>query len=455
MSTEAAKAARVSIVKDTATPDTARIAQMVHEVLALLGGMEQFVKKGDTVTIKGNFFAPYPPPVIVDRRVVAALIREAYAAGASSVTLCEAVSVGTKQGRNTTTSDVLDEMGIRAAAQEAGARVLCLEDDQRITVQVPGARSLGVMEYPRSMYDCDVLINLPCLKTHTMTMVTLGIKNYQGILTDSQKYYAHRDDLEQKLVDIQKVRKTQLTLIDGITAMEGNGAGESGTPHPMNMLIASADTVAADAVAAACMGIEDVLDVTAIRLAQHDGIGVADLSAIEVVGTTIAEAKEKFLLPITYTKPQDRYLTGMFPNVDVYIGGACKMCWLMAGGFARTLARFAPRRFAIFAGVDPKFAGNLNCPLDHVIMLGDCACSATGSVKELHNQMLLEKSGLLAPGCPPYRPASARLEQYLVDRGMVTREQLEMQHKAAIKKTYDYYKTIDPTWVPKSEESQN
>lgn len=442
----------MAIVKDEATPSTERIAHMVHEVLALLGGMGQIVRKGDTVVIKGNFFAPYPPPVIVDRRVAAALIREILAAGAASVTLCEAVSVGTKQGRGATTSDVLDEMGVRQAAQEAGARVLCLEDEERVTVTVEGARSLKEIHYPKCMYECDVLINLPCMKTHTMTLVTLGIKNYQGILSDPQKYYAHRDDLEQKLVDVQKVRKTQLTLIDGITAMEGNGAGESGTPHPMNMLIASTDTVAADAVAAACMGIEDVLDVTSIRLAQHDGVGVADLARIEVAGVPIEQAQEKFVLPITYTKSQDRLLTGMYANVDVYIGGACKMCWLMAGGIARTLALFAPLRFALFVGVDPKFAGPLRCEPDNVVVLGDCACAATGDIKELRSQLLLERTGLLAPGCPPYRPASAMVEQWLMDKGLVTREMLDAQHKASLQKTYAYYKTIDPTWAPQSEQ---
>ena len=222
----------VALVKGPVGPSAEQITRMVDQAVDHLGGMERFVKPGDYVTIKGNFFAPYPPPVIVDRRVVSALIRAVRRAGASRVVLCEAVSVGTKLGRGQSTSFVLDEMGIRQAAQEAGAEVLCLEDDQRVTVPVPDGKSIGMVEYPKCMHDCDVLIDLPCMKTHSMTLVTLGIKNFQGILNDGQKYYAHRDDLEQKLVDLFKIRKPDLTLIDGLIAMEGNGAGEYGIPRP-------------------------------------------------------------------------------------------------------------------------------------------------------------------------------------------------------------------------------
>lgn len=442
----------VSIVKNKTIPDAKRIDEMVNEVIDQLGGIGKFVKPGDYVSIKGNFFAPYPPPVIVDRRVVYSLIKAIKAAGAKRVVLCEAVSVGTKLGRGTSTSFVLDELGIRDAATAAGAEVLCLEDDERITVKVPEGKCIGEVNYPKCLYDCDVLIDLPCMKTHAMTLVTLGLKNFQGILDDAQKYYAHRDDFEQKIVDLFKIRKPDLTLIDGLIAMEGNGAGEHGVPHPMNMLIASADVVAADAVATACMGIDDVLLVTSTRLAQYDGIGNADLDKIEIIGPQIDDIKEKFDLPITYKVPEDRGLTGVYKNVDVRIGGACKQCWGLASITARTLALFKNKNFMMLVGSDPKIPNGITCDLDNVIVFGDCACAATGDVKELRNKMLLEGKGLIAPGCPPYRPASAMLEKYLIERGMVKREMLEVSNQKAVERTYNYYKSIDPTWIPKSEQ---
>lgn len=440
----------VSIVKRTLTPNQDEIHKMLRESFDLLGGLEKYIPPNAYVVIKGNFFAPYPPPVIVDRRTVYSLIKQLYEAGAGRVVLCEAVSVGTKLGRGQTTKFVLDEMGIKEAAERAGAEVLCLEDDERVTVKVPDGKCIGEVEYPKCMYECDILIDLPCMKTHGMTLVTLGMKNFQGILNDEQKYYSHRDDFEQKIVDLFKIRKPDLTIIDGITAMEGNGAGEYGLPHPMNMFIVSTDVVAADSVATACMGIEDVFSVAFNRLADFDGIGNGKLENIEVVGASIDDVREKFLLPDTYLYPEDRMVTGMYQNVDFRIGGACKQCWGMATGIGRMLSRITGEKFMVLAGSDPKVPNGLTTKTENIIFLGDCACSATGNIKEIRNKMLLEEKGVLAPGCPPYRPASAIIENYLQSRGLIDPSAGKESNKAKVEKAYAYYKKIDPTWMPRT-----
>lgn len=443
---------RVSIVKNSVSPDRARISEMTREALDLIGGMRSVIKQGDFVVIKGNFFAPYPPPVTVDRRLVRTLLKQCFEAGASRVVLCEGVSVGTKLGRQTITSEIVEELGINDEVKAAGAEMVCLEDTERVDVKVPNAKSIDTISYPKLLLDCDVLIDLPCMKMHGFTLVTLGIKNFQGLLTDVQKYYAHRDDLEQKLVDIFKVRKPDLTLIDAITAMEGNGAGEHGIPHPMNMLIASKDVVAADAVATACMGITDPFDVTATRIANHEGIGVGDLDEIEVVGAQIADVAEAFLYPKKFQKEIDRGLLGVHKNVDVYIGGACRMCWNMGTNIANTLGKYPDHHFNLVIGHDPKFPGANEAIADETIFVGDCACATTGMLKDLRNRILIEGKGLLACGCPPYRPASAMLENYLIQHGLSTREAMQQSQKALKEKTYDYYKSVDPTWTPKSEQ---
>ena len=441
----------VSIVKREKTPDRGEIYDMVAEAFDLLGGLKKHIPEGAYVTIKGNFFAPYPPPVIVDRRTVSALVRQLFLAGAGRVVLCEAVSVGTRLGRGQTTEFVLSEMGIREEAEAAGAEVLCLEDDERVTVKVPDGKCIGEIEYPKCMHDCDVLIDLPCMKTHGMTLVTLGMKNFQGIMNDEQKYYAHRDDFEQKIVDVFKVRKPDLTLIDGIIAMDGNGSGEYGLPHPMNLFIASEDVVAADSVAIACMGIEDVFSVAFNRLADYDGVGNGKLENIEVVGAKIDDVKETFLLPDNYKYPGDRFVTGEFKNVDMRIGGACKQCWGLAGQIGRMLSRVGSEDFMLIAGSDPKIPNGISTKIENVIFLGDCACSATGSVKEIRNKMLLEEAGVLAPGCPPFRPAAAVIEASLIKRGLLNPGAGKKSNEEKVRKAYEYYKAVDPTWKPGSE----
>jgi len=442
----------VSIVQNDTTADAKRIDEMLKESIDLIGGIGKFVKEGQTVVIKANFFAPAPPPVIVDRRVLAALLKLINTAKPAKVTVAEGVSIGTKLGRNSTTAKIAEEMGIIDVVKEAGAEFLCLEDDERVTVEVPNAMAMYKMAYPKTILEADVLIDLPCMKTHGITMVTLGLKNYQGLLNDVEKYYCHRDDLPQKLIDIHKVKKTDLTVIDGLLAMEGNGAGEAGIPKPMNVIIAGDNVVSADAVASACMGIDDPLDVTTTRIANHEGLGIGELDKIDIKGKAIADVREAFIMPVTYSKPYDRYVLGMFENVDIYISGACPECWNRARNIGKMLNAYGPEnRFSLIIGTDPKIPDKMRTDLDNVVVFGDCALAATGKMKDLRNQMLLEEKGLLAPGCPAYRPAAKLVETFLIKKGLLDPQKKVVNAAATKKRTYEYYKKIDPTWVPKSE----
>lgn len=445
----------VALVQNETIPDQTKVIEMVHEAINLLGGIQKFVKEGDTVVIKGNFFAPAPPPVTVDRRVVRGLIREIKTANPSKIIVAEAVSVGTKMGRKRNTMWIVEEMGILDVVKEEGAEFLCIEDDQRVKVPAKGGRCLQEIYYPKTLLECDVLIDLPCMKTHAQTLVTLGIKNFQGILTDEQKYHSHRDDLSQKLVDIFRVRIPDLTFIDGLLAMEGDGAGEEGIPKPMNMLVASGDLVSADAVAAACMGIEDVLDVTTIRLAQFYKMGNGDLDKIEVRGKTIDEVKQKFVLPFSYAKPYDRYGVGCYDNLDIYIGGACRECWHRVANIG--LNKYKDTKFTIICGCDPKVPtiNEIDNDIDNIIFFGDCACGASGNAREIRNAMLLKGKGLFAPGCPPFRPAAQIIDAYLVKKGLKEPpKEGPVTINESARKCYEYYKKIDPTWVPKSEQKK-
>jgi uncharacterized protein (DUF362 family) len=437
----------VSIVQNPEAPDAGRIREMVREAITLTRPVEEYVKPGNTVVIKVNIFAPYPPPVSADRRVIAALVRICKDAGASRVVVIEGVSVGTKQSRGYSSMDNMILLGIKTAVEEAGGEVAAIDDTERVLVDVPSAFILHQIHYPKIMLEADVLIDLACLKTHAMTMVTLGIKNFQGILSDEERYEGHRDDLPQHLVDLHRVRKPDLTIIDGLIGMEGNGAGEQGMPVPMNLILAGADVVAVDAVSSAIMGIEDPLDVQTTRLAAYAGLGTADLGSIEVVGKSIAEVQRKFILPLTFSKYLDRFVTGMWPNIRTYISGACPMCWMLAAVISFDLA-MKPAQWTMIIGVDPKLPPNFDGDLDHVIIFGDCAMAATGRVKELRNKMLLERKGVLGEGCPPYRPLEAKIAEQLVKLGYVDPEAMQVKFKKTQARLFQYYSEIDPTWKP-------
>jgi uncharacterized protein (DUF362 family) len=119
----------------------------------------------------------------------------------------------------------------------------------------------------------DILINAPKMKTSIMTLVTLCIKNLFGLVSFADRKRFHRGiDLSYALIDIAKIVRPHLNIIDGIVAMEGMGA-HSGKPLALDLLIASQDMVAADLVGTQVMGLNPMEPVTN-QLALKDKLGV-------------------------------------------------------------------------------------------------------------------------------------------------------------------------------------
>ncbi len=455
----------VSIVKSKITPpetiEEVEIAGMVKEAVDLVGGIGRFVKPGQTVAIKPNLFAPFPPPVSVDRRVIKAVVSLCVGAGAKKVIVIEGVSVGSlikrvnidretgsdELPRGMKTVDVMRLLGVKDAVEKAGGELLGVEDAEKECVMVPDGKVLHFVDYPKVIREADVFIDIPALKTHTMTMVTLGVKNLQGILNEGDRYFGHRDDLDQHMVDISKVRRPDLTVVDGLIGMEGMGAGEAGLPVPMGVVIAGEDVVSVDSISSMVMGIENPLVVGTTRIAAHDGIGIADPSKIEVVGEKVQDVVKKFTLPINYTQPIDSLVTGVYPNVDVYIGGACHACWLMAAVVLGSLTKIKEGA-SLIVGVDPKVPSGKEWDYKNTFFLGDCAIGASGETREIRNRITLEGHDTFLYGCLPYQQAMIKLEEILLERGVITKEDLVKKARSARERFFDYYKKFDPIWEP-------
>ncbi len=128
--------------------------------------------------------------------------------------------------------------------------------------------------------EADVVINLPKFKTHSLTTFTGGIKNLYGVVPDGLRRRFHRDylrpeDFCQMLVDVYSITQPELTIIDGIMAMEGEGPG-SGKMRNLGLILAGKDTTAVDAVASRIIGLKPE-DVLTTRYAGERGLGISDL----------------------------------------------------------------------------------------------------------------------------------------------------------------------------------
>lgn len=391
----------VAIVKGEPPFDEFRIKSMVKEAIELVGGISDLVKPGAIVLIKPNWLAPIPNPATTDPRVVKALVEICKEAGAKRVIVSEyAVPHGKVApylyGAWKSLRDVVEKLGLNRFVEDAGGEIIPFEEVECVEVKVKGGKLLRRARIPKLVLEADCLINVPVMKTHFYTLVTLGIKNMHGILPDDLKTYAHKEDLDQFLVDIIKIRPPDLTVIDGIRALQGYDHHVSMKDIvEMGLIIASRDVVAADAVASAVMGFDPLDEITHIRIAHMEGVGVGDLNRIVVKGRSVSEVRRVFKRP-------DQRLFGIYPNVEIYSGGACNYCIVRTKvALARLEAegRLPSEKFTVVLGHKPILPENPDDLPGYVILIGDCAVSAVPEWIKL--KLRLENRLAEAPGCPP------------------------------------------------------
>lgn len=137
------------------------------------------------------------------------------------------------------------------------------------------------------------IIHLPTVKTHIFTTTTGAMKNAFGGLLNEHRHWTH-PVIHETLVDLlmiqKKIHRGLFAVMDGTFAGDGPGP-RCMVPRVKNVLLASADQVAIDAVAAKLMGFDPMADLRYVRLAHEQGLGVGDPREIELVGDADAAAE--------------------------------------------------------------------------------------------------------------------------------------------------------------------
>jgi uncharacterized protein (DUF362 family) len=139
------------------------------------------------------------------------------------------------------------------------------------------------------------IIHLPTMKTHVFTQMTGAMKNAFGGLLFEKRHWTH-GVIHETLVDLLAIQKEIhpgiFAVMDGTFACDGPGP-RCMMPHVKNYILASADMVAIDAVAAKMMGF-DPLSIRFIRLAHERGLGCGDVREIDVAGEDITDVNFHF-----------------------------------------------------------------------------------------------------------------------------------------------------------------
>lgn len=249
---------------------------MFDRGIEALGGMKAFVKKGQRVVIKPNMGWDVSPERggNTNPRLVSRIVKHCFDAGAREVVVFDHTCDDWRRSYKNS--------GIESAAKDAGAKVAPGNSDSTYhDVKVASGKTMKEARVHELIMESDVFINVPILKNHSSTKLTVTMKNLMGIVWD--RGYWHKNDLHQCIADFAAVRKPDLNIVDAYYVMKQNGPRGVSVEDVLTMKaqLISTDMVAADAAAAKLYGLPPD-DVGYIRIAAAQGLGRKDLEKLNI-----------------------------------------------------------------------------------------------------------------------------------------------------------------------------
>jgi uncharacterized protein (DUF362 family) len=245
---------------------------LVRASLLELGGMKRFVARGDVVLVKPNIGWDRTPEQAANTnpQVVAEVVRLCREAGAGRVLVTD---VSCNDPRR-----CFSRSGIAEAAAREGAEVPL--PDERVFKRVDLRRNLGSWQVLEPLLSADKVINIPVAKNHSLSGVTLGMKNWLGILGGPRNWL--HQDIHTSVVDLADFARPALTIVDAYRILVRNGptGGSLSDVELKKTLIAGTDPVAVDAYAAKTFWNLDFRDLPYLQIAQERGLGKSEFEKV-------------------------------------------------------------------------------------------------------------------------------------------------------------------------------
>ena len=288
--------------------DTKRgIAPAVCEVFDHFGGGGKLLRSSQDVYIKVNAVGP-EPNVYTDPEVLRETITYFRACGARTVYVIENCT------QANFTRLVFQGTGYLRVCKETGAVPVFLDETEAVPIFLEGIEEF--IDISRFAFERliehgaeNLYLSLPKLKTHSMSQVTLSIKNQFGLVHQRSRIADHNYRLHQKFADIYRVLRPDFVLIDGLIA---TNHGHYPTTYnankcvvPMDLLIGGPDPLATDVVGAALMGF-DLTEVRHLDLCRATGIGQSDMARIDIINRPLFEERtQRFTCELLDDYPPD------------------------------------------------------------------------------------------------------------------------------------------------------
>ncbi len=254
---------------------------MFDKAIKELGGMGEFVKKGQTVVIKPNIgvnrtveYGANTHPKLISR-----IIEHCNEAGAKKIYVFDhAGDHWVYTYKNS---------GIEKASKEAGATVVPADSENYYqSVKIPYGKILKNTKVHELIMSSDIFINVPILKSHSSTKLTISMKNLMGVVWDRGYYHAY--GLHQCIADFCTFRKPDLNIVDAYYVMLRNGptGRVKEDTSKMKYQLISKDIVAIDAAASKIFGM-DPNNIPHIKIASEMKLGEFNLDKLNIKRLTI------------------------------------------------------------------------------------------------------------------------------------------------------------------------
>ena len=265
-------------------PDLAMIqgdspAQITKEAITAIGGIKRFIAKGDVVILKPNIGWDRTPEqaACTNPEVVKALVELCIEADAKEVIVMDNTI---NPARKT-----YARSGIAKAAKEAGAKVPYVNPHHLKKMALNG-EWFKEWEVYTDFVEADKIINVPIAKTHSLSRLTMGLKNWLGAVGGARNQL--HQGLDYAMIDLAKFFKPALTVLDAFRILVRNGpqGGRLSDAQLNKTVVAGVDYVAVDALGATFFDIKPE-ELPYLQLASERGIGRIDLEKLRIEKRTI------------------------------------------------------------------------------------------------------------------------------------------------------------------------
>ena len=272
------------IAQNPGQPDLAFVqgnspAAITKEAIALLGGLNRFVAKGDVVMVKPNIGWDRTPEMAActNPEIIKTLVEMSLAAGAKKVVVMDNT---TNQAQR-----CYIRSGIQEAAKAAGADVPFV-NPRRVKKMAIKGEWLKEWEVIQDFVEVDKIINVPIVKHHSLCRATLGMKNWLGAIGGSRNQLHQK--LDQAMIDLAAFFKPTLTVLDAYRILVRNGpqGGRPSDTKLMKTVVAGVDYVAVDAMGASFLEIPPQ-ELPYLRLGKEKGLGEFQLEKLRIEKRTV------------------------------------------------------------------------------------------------------------------------------------------------------------------------